>query len=157
MSSKRNRRRVRRVRGHWLGEFGDEDAPRGKRIGSDHYLLAPPTAPKVQCPDCGASWSAGRGGSLDHADGCPIASGYAAAADDDAAWFDAHPEATVRRRPPTWPEVQTVLLMSGRTLPDMPNGVSYAPGGEVVVTQLAPGARRRDFRGAMMLAQVGPS
>ena len=45
------------------------------------------------------------------------------------------------------------MLATGQALPDMPHGVRYAPGGEVVVTKLSEQLRARNFSRAVLLAE----
>ena len=153
-NSKRNNgirnKRVRRERGSWRDALG---------LQPGHYLPLHPALTDIECPDCGASWSAPQrqrradAGVLDHAATCPIGKGYADAAEDDRLWFAAHPRATQRVRPPSMAELQAVMLSTGQALPDMPHGGRYEPGGEVVVTKLSARLRQRDFTGAVMWAQ----
>lgn len=136
-------KKVRRERGHWRDER--------QLIGSGHLLPIHPGLTHIECPDCGAR-AAGGQLALDHAVSCPIGKGYADAAADDRAWFASHPEASERVRPPTMPELQAVMLVTGRALPDMPLGVRYEPAGEVTVTKINEDIRERNFSAAMLLA-----
>lgn len=170
MSKKRNtnrnrNKRVRRERGHWLDAAQATEPTERTFLGTSHAMPVHPGLTAIECPDCGATWSApaparrrrGReraasaGGALDHAPTCPIGKGYAEASDDDRAWFIAHPNATERVRPPTMAEVQAVMLSTGQALPDMPNGGQLAPGGHVIVTKISNELRRRDFSHTMLL------
>ncbi|MGP4058927.1 hypothetical protein ACTWP6_29640 [Mycobacterium sp. 4D054] len=48
-------------------------------------------------------------------------------------------------------ELQSIMLATGQALPDMPNGGQLEPGGQVIVTQVAPGLRERNFKDAVLL------
>lgn len=135
------------------------DARTPRQLAPGHYLPVDPRLTDIECPDCGANWTApepqrkpGAGGALDHAPTCPIGKGYADAADDDREWFAANPDETERVRPPTMAELQAVMLSTGQALPDMPNGCAYEPGGLVTVTKISDVLRQRDFRNAILLA-----
>lgn len=153
MSNKRNNnKRARRERGNWRLNR--------KPIRSAYYLPIHPGLTEVTCPDCGAHWEApdrqrkpGNGGSLQHADTCPIARGYADAADDDRAWFAMNPNATERVRPPTMAEIQALMLATGQALPDSPGGCQYEPSGEVIVRKASEQMRSRDFSRTVLIAQ----
>ena len=157
MSNKRNgkgnakrRKTVRRERGHWL------DANTPPRLQPGYYLPIHPGLTDIECPDCGATWSApgcqrkpGPGGALAHALTCPSGKGYANASDSDREWFADNPEATERVRLPTMAEVQAVMLATGQALPDMPHGGRLEPGGYVVVRRVSDDLRIRDFTAAV--------
>lgn len=150
MSSKKRKqnRKIRRERGHWMGNTPAESQP----LAPGHYLSIDPRLidTEIVCPDCAVQASGGQ--PLDHASSCPIGKGYRDASDDDRAWFASHPEATERRRLPYMAEMQAVMLVTGRELPDMPLGVRYEPAGEVVVTKVNEHLRERNFSAAMLLA-----
>ena len=84
-----------------------------------------------RCPDCTA---VAVGGEFWHDETCPAALAMDRVQDDDAAWFRANPQATVRRRPATDAEALE-LSTSGVARP--------RPGAVVEVIQLAPGLRTR--------------
>lgn len=153
MSSKKRKqnRKIRRERGHWMGRPSEPHEP--QPLAPGHYLSIDPRliGTEIECPDCGAR-AAGGQLALDHAVSCPIGKGYADAAADDRAWFASHPEASERVRPPTMPELQAVMLVTGRALPDMPLGVRYEPAGEVTVTKINEDIRERNFSAAMLMA-----
>lgn len=145
-------KKVRRERGHW------RDTNESRPLAPGHYLPVDPRLTTIVCPDCGANWEApenqrrpGAGGALNHAESCPIARGYRETGDNDREWFDSNPEATQRIRPPTMAELQSIMLATGQALPDAPNGAVYEPGGQVIVTQVAPGLRERNFKDAVLL------
>lgn len=153
MGKKRNGKKVRRERGHWRDDTRVVPLPTG------HHMGIHPALTSITCPDCAAHWEApehqrrpGAGGGLEHAPTCPIGKGYAEAGDDDRQWFADHPGETQRVRLPTMAELQSMMLVTGQGLPDAPNGAVYEPGGEVIVTEVAPGLRRRDFKNAVLLA-----
>lgn len=49
-------------------------------------------------------------------------------------------------------ELQAFMLVTGQSLPDMPNGGALEPGGFVTVTKVSDQLRQRDFRYVMLLA-----
>lgn len=155
MSKKRNSKKIRRERGHWMGNKPAEPQP----LAPGHYLPVHPGVDRIVCPDCGVVWESpehqrqvGNGGGFAHADTCPIGKGYADAGDDDRDWFASHPEASERVRTPTMAELQAFMLVTGQSLPDMPNGGALEPGGFVTVTKVNDELRQRDFRNVMLLA-----
>lgn len=151
----RTHKRIGRKRGHW-----QDSAPEAAPLESGAYPPIDPRLTTIVCPDCGVSWTApdrqrraGVGGSMEHAPTCPIGRGYAEAATDDRLWFEAHVGETERVRPPTMAEIQAVMLSTGQSLPDMPHGGRYEPGGQVIVTKHSEALRSRDFRGVILFAQ----
>ncbi len=90
----------------------------------------------MTCPDC--SQKSNRDGHLKHAATCPLGHAEDRQLADDRDWFDRHPFAPYRRRPPHWSEVEGLRM------------VGAIPGtgevfGEVVVVPLAPGVRAKRF------------
>lgn len=56
----------------------------------------------MNCPDCSATTDAEN--HLAHDDGCPMSNDLERVCAEDAAWFDAHPNATERHREASWSE-----------------------------------------------------
>ncbi len=90
------------------------------------------------CRDCTAV--AGATGTLEHDPTCPLGQNLDAVSADDRRWFEDHPGASLRRRPPAWSERDMIASACGVALPA---GASWH--GDVVVRQLAPGVRIRSY------------
>lgn len=99
------------------------------------------------CPDCTAVPT---GQTMRHDETCPMGRDSDAQLADDAAWFEAHPEASERHRPVWLSEVWTLRA----ALPPLPEGTEFA--GEVIVRQVAPGVRFKDFNGVYALVGGDP-
>lgn len=113
---------------------GRRPAPATGTAPDAQAILAPAVSP---CPDCGAAVD---GNVLSHVESCPLAANVDATMLDDASWFAAHPGATMRRRPLAWAERD---LMREVWPTEVPEGSQWR--GQVVVRQLMPGLRARDF------------
>ncbi len=113
-------------------------------------------APRRQCPDCIAVQN--RDGVLQHSDGCPFEAAMDAVSAGDRNWFETHPGATIRCRPPAMSEVYECAWSIGAPLPPPPPGHRWQPAGCVDVQQLRPGFRIRVWDNLGVIAQpVGPS
>lgn len=94
------------------------------------------------CPDCNQKAVEM---TLTHDDTCPLGKGQDEQLTSDREWFDRHPFAPYRRRPPHWSEVQ--WLRMARVIPE--TGEVH---GQIVVSPVAPGVRTKRFDGLWIKA-----
>jgi hypothetical protein len=78
-------------------------------------------------------------GTLEHDATCPLGQDLDAVSADDWRWFEDHPRASLRRRPPAWCE-RDMIAACGVALP-----AGHTWHGEVVVRQIGPGVRVRSY------------
>jgi len=90
------------------------------------------------CKDCTAV--AGETRTLEHDPTCPLGQDLDAVSASDRQWFEDHPGASLRRRPPAWCERDMIAAACGVALPA---GVTWH--GQVVVRQIGPGVRIRSY------------
>lgn len=109
---------------------------------------APPPLPGwaviavITCPDCNAVATDYH---LTHERSCPLGLAIDERQVADRRWFEAHPYATEYRRAPHWSEIAE-LKMAG-WLP----GLDCETTGRVLVSQLAPGVRVRNYHDVLFL------
>jgi len=96
------------------------------------------------CRDCTAV--AGETRTLEHDATCPLGHDLDAVSASDRQWFQEHPGASVRRRPPAWSERDSIAAAFGVALPA---GASWH--GDVEVRQIGVGVRMRSYGGVYVL------
>ena len=98
------------------------------------------------CPDCNATLDIKR--HLQHEKTCPLAVGIDEICAEDAAWFRRHSTRSTRKRPVSKAE-GSELLMTAPT----PGLLEVA--GDVIVTQVKPGVRIRNFSEVYFIVREG--
>ncbi len=96
------------------------------------------------CKDCTAV--AGETRTLEHVPTCPLGQDLDAVSASDRQWFEDHPGASLRRRPPAWCERDSIAAACGVALPA---GTTWH--GQVEVRQVGVGVRIRSYGGVYVL------